>query len=847
MKLAKTYEPQQYEPNIYALWEASNAFAPKEGEGTYSIVMPPPNANGNLHVGHALMVEVEDVLIRYNRMKGKSTTWLPGADHAGFETWVVFERYLESQGKSRFDYTRDELYQMTWDFVANHRGNMEMQLRELGASADWNNLTFTLDEKVIKTAYETFKMLWDDGLIYRGKRLVNYCTQHHTGFADIEVEYKDRTSPLYYMKYGPFTLATTRPETKFGDTGVAVHPDDERYKQYVGQEIEVEGVEGLFTVKVVADPEVDQSFGSGVVKITPAHDFTDWEIGERHNLPVVQVIDQDGKMNEKAGRFAGMPVDEARQAVVEALKEKGLLVKIDENYQNRVGVCYKCKTVIQPMLMDQWFIKTSHLTKKAIAALEANEIVFHPDNKRRVLINYLKGLKDWNISRQIPWGIPIPAFQNIDDPADWIFDEAVEHETIERNGKTYKRDPDTFDTWFSSGQWPFITTDFTTKGELSKFYPIDVMETGHDILFPWVSRMIMLGLYRTGQVPFKNVYLHGLVLDENGIKMSKSKGNVIAPQEIVAEYGSDALRMGLLANRSAGLDQAFSTASVVAGRNFANKLWNIARFIEDKIGEGYSRTEPTAKSIADHWMLSKLQRSAKQIGELVEQYRFAEASELVYHTVWDDFADWYVEASKVEPNNPLLAYALEIILRLVHPFAPFVTETIWQTLKWEESLLINSPWPTTAIHFNREKAHHFEQIQQLVKEVRYIQAELGVRGLPLLHKGDVLLASQQDLVNRLARVEVREDAQAKGMHIAHPTIATWLSVSEDALQGHISRLKDRLLGVEAHLVQLHGRLENPSYVNNAPAHIVRQTKDEAESQAELKKRLQAELETFQEA
>lgn len=849
MKLAKVYEPGQYEPSAYALWETANAFAPRvnEEKGTYSIVMPPPNANGNLHVGHALMVEIEDVLIRYNRMKGKSTVWLPGADHAGFETWVVFERYLESQGKSRFDFTRDELYQMTWDFVASHRGSMELQLRELGASADWNNLTFTLDKKVIATAYQTFKMLWDDGLIYRGKRLVNYCTYHHTGFADIEVEYKEQTSPLYYLKYGPFTLATTRPETKFGDTGVAVHPDDERYKQYIGQEIEVEGVNGTFTVTVVGDTEVDPNFGTGVVKITPAHDFTDWEIGERHNLPVVQVINEDGTMNEKAGQFAGLPVDEARQAVVQALTEKGLLVKIDEHYRNRVGTCYKCKTIIQPMLMDQWFLKVRDLADRSIAALEKNEIAFHPDNKRRVLINYLKGLKDWNLSRQTPWGIPIPAFQNTNDPSDWIFDEGVESETLEREGKTYKRDPDTFDTWFSSGQWPFITTDATTEGELRKFYPIDVMETGHDILFPWVSRMIMLGLYRTNQVPFKNVYLHGLVLDEKGIKMSKSKGNVIAPKEVVAEYGSDALRMGLLANRSAGLDQAFSTASVVAGRNFANKLWNMARYIENTIGDDYQDRTPVPQSAADHWVLHKLQHSTEVIGTLIEQYRFAEACETLYHTVWNDVADWYIEASKVSLNKPLLAYVLETILRVSHPFAPFVTETIWQTLKWEDGLLILAEWPENQVSTDPKVVADFAAIQQLVGEVRFLQNELGTHGLELQHKSLPLLQQEAPLINKLGRVTVVEAAEPKGIHIAHVSLPTWLSVDEKTLNGHVSKLQDRLLAVEAHLVQLHGRLHNDSYINNAPAHIVQQTRDEAIAQQALKERLEQELQAFTQA
>ncbi|HEV2412403.1 MAG TPA: valine--tRNA ligase, partial [Candidatus Saccharimonadales bacterium] len=688
MKLAKVYEPKEYEATTYALWESSDAFRPKDTPGAkpYSIVMPPPNANGLLHTGTAITVLLEDILIRYHRMKGDRTLYIPGADHAGFETWVVYERILEKEGKSRFDFSRDELYKQTWDFVAKQRSNMEVGLRALGVSCDWDALTFTLDENVIERAYETFKKLWDEGLVYRGKRLVNYCTKHRTGFSDIEVEHVDRKTPLYYMRYGPFVVATTRPETKFGDTAVAVHPDDKRYKRYIGKEITVEGLNGPFKLKVVADKYVDPEFGTGVVKITPAHDFNDWEVAERHNLPAVQVIGLDGKLTDKAGRFAGLTVLEAREQVVKALEEKDLLVKVDENYRNRVGVCYKCKTVIEPMLMDQWFVKMAPLAKQALKTVKANKIRFYPESKKRVLVNYLENIKDWNISRQIPWGIPIPAFQNTKDPEDWIFDTAVDKETIKKGNKTYRRDPDTFDTWFSSGQWPYIVTQNQKGRDFSEFYPTSVMETGHDLIDRWVSRMIMLGLYVTGEIPFRDVYLHGMVLDEQGQKMSKSKGNVLNPQEAIDEFGSDALRMGLIANRSAGSNQAYSSAATIAGRNFCNKLWNIARYIEDKIGDRYKNRTPTPISLVDHWFLGRLKTQANKVTRLLDSYRFAEAFEIVYHLVWDDFADWYIEASKLEPNDSVLAYSLETILKLVHPFAPFVTETIWQTLKWEDSL-----------------------------------------------------------------------------------------------------------------------------------------------------------------
>lgn len=850
VKLAKVYEPQQYEPTTYALWEASGAFAPVKdaGQSKYSIVMPPPNANGDLHIGHALMIVLEDIMIRYHRMKGESTIWIPGADHAGFETWVVFEKNLEKEGKTRFDYGRDELYKMTWDFVAAQRGNMELQLRELGASCDWSKLTFTLDEKVIATAYKTFQKMWTDGLIYRGERIVNYCTFHGTSFADIEVQYKDEASKLWQIAYplsngeGEIIVATTRPETMLGDTAVAVHPDDERYRDLVGKKVKLPLIDR--EIPIVADDAIEREFGTGAVKVTPAHDPTDFEIGERHNLKRIHIIGFDGRMSDEAPEaYRGLKAAEARQKVVAELQEAGAL-RGEEDYTHSVGHCYKCGTVIEPLCKEQWFVDIAPLAKRAIAALKKKEITFYPDNKRQVLINYLEGLKDWNISRQIPWGIPIPAFQNTADPSDWIFDTRVEVETIEKDGKTYRRDPDTFDTWFSSGQWPFITTDYLEKGELADFYPLSVMETGFDILFPWVSRMIMLGLYCTDKVPFKEVYLHGLVLDEHGLKMSKSKGNVINPQGAIREYGSDALRMGIIANRSAGMSQAFSPASVVAGRNFANKLWNIARFTEDLVGDEYKNRTAVARSLADHWVLQRLQQGEREISSLIEQHRFAEAYEVMYHLTWDDVADWFIEANKVSLNKPLLAFVLETILKLAHPFAPFVTETIWQTLAWEEGLLMSAAWPTSNQTFDAEKAAQFTSLQQLITEVRYLQNELKVSGLELQHKDVTLLETQKPLLDKLARINVTASDSPRGLHIAHPTLATWLSVDEETLAAHRKHLEDRIIHVRAFIVQLEGRLNQPTYVKHAPAPVVQQTRDQLAEQQALRDRLQEELKLY---
>ena len=836
MKLPKVYEPAAYEADIYALWEKSQAFQPRKAGKSYSVVVPPPNANGNLHLGHAITLGLQDIAVRYHRLKGESALLLPGADHAGFETQAVYEKHLAKEGKSRFDFTREELYRNIWDFVAQNRDNYEGQFRRLGAGVDWSRYTFTLDEKIVKRAYATFKKMWDEGLIYRGERLVNYCTFHRTGFADIEVAYKEGKTPLYYMKYGPFTLATTRPETKFGDTAVAVHPDDERYKEWVGKTVTVEGVNGSFEVRVVADEMVDPEFGTGAVKITPAHSFDDWDVAQRHNLPAVRVINHDGTMNHKAGRFEGMTVMEARKAVVEALKEKDLLVKVDEGYTNRVGHCYKCDTVIEPMLMEQWFVEMKPLASRAIETIKAGEITFYPERKKEQLITYLDNLRDWNISRQIAWGIPIPAFQNVDDTDDWIYDERTDQEIIEVDGKTYRRDPDVFDTWFSSSSWPYATLDYPDGKDFKDFYPLSLMETGFDILYPWVSRMIMLGLYVTNQIPFKSVYLHGLILDEHGQKMSKSKGNVINPMDIVDEYGSDAMRMGIITGQTAGNNQPFGIAKVVAARNFANKLWNIARYVEDKIGNKHELGKVEAKTDADHWMLSKLQHTTDMIAADIEAYRFADAYDRLYHFVWDDFADWYIEASKAEENLPLLAYALEATLTIAHPFAPFLTETIWQTLGWKkDSLLATSEWPTIK-GGDSKRSEAFEQVKVLITEARSVLKNLGLSSSALDYVATPAIDDNVETVKRMARLsELHPVETSEGLKLTQTNLMAWLAIEPEVAKQYADKLDEKRKAETELVARLTDRLANKSYVDNAPAKVVDQTRaqlEEAESRLE---------------
>ena len=848
MQLAKQYIPNDYEPNIYALWETSGALEPTGVGKPYSIIMPPPNANGNLHIGHALDMNLKDILIRYHRMKGDDAVFIPGADHAGFETWVVYERELTKQGRSRFDFSRDQLYSQVWNFVQEKRGNMELQLRALGVSASWKHLTFTLDEKVINTVYDTFKKMWDDNLVYRGERIVNYCTKHQTSFADIEVEHKNEKGKLWKIAYptldkiGEIIIATTRPETMLGDVAVAVHPDDERYKKLIGTRILLPIVDK--EIPIIADEYVDMSYGTGAVKITPAHDPNDFEIAKRHDLPIESIISPEGKMINVPAQFLGLTPIEARARVLKALEALELR-RGETEIEHAVGHCYKCGSVIEPMIKEQWFIKTQSLAQPAIDALKKEEITFYPASKRKELIAYLEQLKDWNISRQIPWGIPIPAFVNENDPKDWIFDTRINEQSIVVNGTTYIREEDTFDTWFSSGQWPYIVTDYLTDGDLANYFPTDMMETGMDIMRAWVSRMIMLSLYRTGKLPFKEVYLHGMVNDEHNQKMSKSKGNVINPMELVAEFGSDATRMGVIAGRAPAQSQAFNRGSVIAARNFCNKLWNIARFVEAQIGDNHQIVDLEPQTPADHWIIRQLNDAANNIAVRIEQYRFSEASETVYHTIWDDVADWYIESSKTAINRPLLSWVLATSLKIAHPFAPFVTETIWQTLNYTDGILMREAWPTPE-KFDPIAAEQFEQLKLLVAEGRWVIAELpGNKKYRLLYGNDSLIADNQDTIKHLMRLEAIEHTdQPRGLRLAAANREAWLDIDSETLYQHQENLEMRLAEARQKLAGLKKRLENPTYVEKAPAHLVEETREQLAEQEKIITRLVSELEVI---
>jgi len=839
-QIAKAYNHQEFEKKIYEEWERKGYFKPEvnpKGK-PFCIIMPPPNANGSLHLGHAVFVTLEDLMTRFARLNGKAALWLPGADHAGFETQVVFEKKLEKEGRNRFEIPRNELYKETFEFTQKNKKIMEEQLKRLGASCDWSRDRFTLDQKIIKIVYETFKKLYEDGLAYRDVRPVNWCTRHQTSLSDLEVKFEEQSDPLYYIKYGPLTLATVRPETKFGDTAVAVNPKDKRYQEYVGKEIEIETVLGKSKIKVIADDYVDPKFGTGVVKITPAHDPNDFEVARRHNLPIVEVIDQYGRMNEKAGPYKGMKVLEARKAVVFDMQKKGLINKIDENYVHQVGKCYKCNTTIEPRIIPQWFIAVSkkgeksgkNFAKDAINAVKKGEVKFVTPKFEKIFNHWMKNIRDWNISRQIVWGIRIPAWycENSEKlislvsgkmgfagevvpevfdgkTSTWrlkdhnfkigdkiLFENSaaiqpfgvgeitdIQKTTVskidledKKHYKTYKnrdeliaafkkrnpektvnedsnvwiytykftplcepvvtggeepkscpicsgklhQDPDVFDTWFSSGQWPYAT--LKTTGDFEKFYPTSVMETAWDILFFWVARMIMFGLYETGQVPFKDIYLHGLVRDKDRKKMSKSKGNVIDPLGVSDLYGPDAVRMALVFGATAGNDVAISEEKIKGMRNFANKVWNASRFVLLRLTEGDLKTgeigsgeitdlkfDQNDLSPSDARIWKKHQAMVKKITKEIQDFKFSHAGEDLYHYFWHDFADIYIEEAKALLENPttkettkkVLFKILRELLVMIHPFMPFVTEAVWQELRkiypdLKESIMI-ADWP----------------------------------------------------------------------------------------------------------------------------------------------------------
>ncbi|HCM37360.1 MAG: Valine-tRNA ligase [Candidatus Gottesmanbacteria bacterium GW2011_GWB1_43_11] len=738
----KTYAHQTTESRIYALWEKSGVFAPNADPQApaYSIIMPPPNANGELHLGHATFVAISDALIRYHRMRGDATLWLPGVDHAGILAQVTFEKKLKKeQSKSRHDLGRTEFVKQCYQFCLDNKILMENQMRALGASCDWNREKFTMDPEISKLVLQTFVKMHQDGLIYRGYRIVNWCPRCRSTLSDLELEWTERQDPLYYINYGPFVLATVRPETKFGDTAIAVHPDDARYQKWIGKEIEVVGLLGTFKIKVIADSAVDKEFGTGVIKVTPGHDPLDWEIGQRHKLEVKTVIDFDGRLNDLTGPYKGLKVAPARKQIAADMQAKGLLKKVDENYRHTVATCERCGTVIEPLVSRQWFVKIKPLAQAAIKAVEDGTVKIIPEKYQAMYFNWMKNIRDWPISRQIWWGHQLPVwyarseqktpkqqqeFELLKQGDTRARTDILESPIVSLEKPTgadeYIQDPDTFDTWFSSGQWPVNTLKTSNINDFQRFYPTSVMNTAYEILFLWVARMIMFGLYLTGEVPFETALINGVLRDENGQKMSKSKGNGINPNEAIAKYGADAVRMALLAGRDSGNDLMISKQQMeerIRGyRNFSNKLWNIGRFILinlEKTNVKIPFYEDSTKNRQilvedDKRILTELTLITNRVTDGLENYRFGEATSSLYEFTWHAFADWYLEAVKprlssenVQDQIQVLAILRHVyiqILKLLHPFMPFVTEEIWRQIPGVfEPLLATATWPKAII------------------------------------------------------------------------------------------------------------------------------------------------------
>lgn len=850
-ELDKAYSPAQSEEKIYQKWEKSGFFNPDnlhltEDAENYTIILPPPNITAKLHLGHSAMLAIEDLLIRYKRLKGYRTLWLPGTDHAAIATQnVVEKKILQDKGLTRHDLGREEFLKEVWSFLSATQSEILNQTRRMGASLDWSRLAFTLDEKRQLAVKQMFKSMYDEGVIYRGERMVNWCPRCHSTLADDEVEYKTEKAKLYWIKYGPFVLATSRPETKLGDTAVAVHPDDKRYQQYIGQELEIEGVLGKFKVIVVADKAVDMEFGSGAIKVTPSHSFVDSEIAERHDLPGKQIINEDGRMMDNCGKYSGMTTKEAREAIVSDMVSLGLIDHIDEDYVHNAARCYRCDSIIEPLPSKQWFInvdkklerlENKSLKERAIEIVNGDEISFIPERFKKRYLDWMTNLHDWCISRQIWFGHQIPV---------WYKDQEIYCGLTPPIGDGWQQDPDTLDTWFSSGMWTFSTLGWPENyqqgkkiGDLAKFHPTQVLETGYEIITLWVSRMIMMSIFALNEIPFSQVYLHGMVLDKNGKKMSKTKGNGIDPIEMIALFGADAVRLSLLMGLTPGNDTKFSAEKIEAKRNFINKLWNISRFIlsqskeTDLSGRTVLKTE-NIKTIADKWILLSWNESLRQINEALESSNFSSAAEYLNDFTWNKLADWYLEIAKIEGGKEkILIYLLENLLIVWHPFIPFVTEKIWES--FQDSMLMVEKWPDfceLSQKSNKVSAEKFIALQELIIAIRNARSENKIEPAKKLqatihaHNLLELIQNNKNLIARLKTglddIVVVEGGEkiAGTIAVVSGNIEVYLSGAID-LEKEKQRLEKEKINLERLVAAQANKLDNEDFIKRAPEKIV---------------------------
>ncbi len=858
MKLPKAYEPGQYEEDIYALWEKSGAFIanPDSPKEHYSISMPPPNETGTLSLGHALFLTLQDIMSRHARLQGKDVLWLPGTDHAALPVNAIIEKRLAEEGTDKHAIGREAFLTRTKEFVSGSRETMLGQMRAMGASADWTRLRYTLDDALNRCVNEVFTKMHKDGLIYRGSRIVNWDPNLETTISDDEVVYVEEKTKFYTFQYGPFQISTARPETKFGDKYVVMHPDDKRYAKYKhGDTFEAEWINGKVAATVIKDTAVNPDFGTGVMTITPWHDHTDFEIAERHNLDKMQIISFHGKLLPVAGEFAGMTIEEARPKIIEKLKGKGLLVSVDDNYVHNVAINDRGKGIIEPQIRLQWFVdvnkpavdwkgKKRSLKEVMQLVIRDKDIEIIPKRFEKIYFYWIDNLRDWCISRQIWWGHRIPVWYRTDTDGNEETYVGIQPPADESEGwREWEQDPDTLDTWFSSALWTWSTLidsslarDYSlTLNDLLKkskdyqtYHPTNILETGWDILFFWVARMILATTYATGEIPFRQVYLHGLVRAEDGKKMSKSRPeSIIDPLDVIPKYGTDALRMALIMGVSPGNDQSWSWGKIEANRNFCNKLWNIARYTEGVVGDNREVGEVKAETTADHWVLFTLKQATEKIWQDLDTYSFSEAYETLYHYIWDDVADWYIEASKAKPNAALLAHILESILTLAHPFAPFVTETIWQTLAWEKDSILATKTYTQPFASDAQQAADFEECKRIVTESREILKALQVSDVTLYYTNVPFLMSNAETISRLAGLKsVTEVKSGTGIYLTSTRYRCWLDIDKETARSYVSELNGKQQKQIALIKQFENRLSNEQYAKNAPKEIVAQTKQQ---------------------
>ena len=878
--LPKAYESKQVEDRIYKSWKEGSYFTPKidHARQPFTIIMPPPNVTGELHIGHALTATLEDIMIRWHRMLGDPTLWLPGVDHAGIATQVVVEKELARQGLDRHQIGREEFLKHVWDWVKKSRSAITHQHERLGASCDWSRERFTLDDGPVKAVKTTFVNLYNKGLIYRGERIINWCPRCRTALSDLEVQNKDIASNLWHMRYpfedgsGYITVATTRPETYLGDAAVAVNPEDERYTNLIGKRVILPFINRA--IPVIGDEAIDKEFGTGMVKVTPAHDPVDFEISQRHHLPIIHILNPDATLNDNAGPYTGLDRFEARKRVVEDFTKEGLMEKI-EPYSHAVPHCFRCSTIIEPEVSKQWFVRIAPLAEPAATAVRDGRIKILPERFTRIYLNWMDNIRDWCISRQLWWGHRIPVWYCL-SCGEMIVSTETPTACPKCGGTRLEQDPDVLDTWFSSGLWPHSTLGWPDQTEdLRYFYPTSVMETGYDILFFWVARMIMLGIENTGDAPFHTVYLHGLIRDENGEKMSKMKGNVLNPLTAIDQYGCDALRFALTTGTAPGNDINMGAHRMEAGRNFANKLWNAGRFVLKAL-----EAEPASKDIftdigkyltetEDRWIVSRFNRLVGEVDSLLKDFQFGEAEKQIHDFLWGEYCDWYIEISKQRLGKagsplPVLTYVLEASLRLLHPFMPFITEELWQNMKerlpqgmLEAPALIVARYPVADGKVLNNRAEQvMEAVMEIIRSIRNTRAEYKVdtgRWVESFIYADSLLEdirARSDIIEMLARTRPlnilpRTSRPAKNEK-------TLVAVLRDAevivplagmidLNAEKARLSKEMDGLQNEIVRLTQRLEDGQFIGKAPSTVVEKEKARLEEYKSKFARMQAEL------